>query len=341
MVHVGLPFEERKRLVWYLAMEEYIAGNISRLVPATAGGEREAFFLWRVSPTVIFGRNQVLEAEVNTEYCLNNGISLYRRKSGGGCVYADMGNLMISYVSDGSPAFTFERYLQRLALALRRLGLDAGRSGRNDVLVGGKKVSGNALFKTPSAVIVHGTLLYDVNPEIIQKAITPSASKIQSKGIESVRQRVTNLKGELAACGKDLSFEGLVDYLTGFFKGADGSEIILSPEDISKIDEIEKSYLEPSFIQGGPRKYSMTVSGRTSAGELEVSLDIDKGLIKACHLSGDFFSLEEHIDPMLTNALMNCPLQRPALEAALEGIKLESEVLNMDKEELINLIINN
>ena len=339
MVLVRLPFEERKRLVWYLAMEEYVAGNLSRLAPARGEGEHEAFFLWQVSPTVIFGRNQVLEAEVNTGYCRENGISLFRRKSGGGCVYADMGNLMISYICDGSPAFTFERYLQKLALGLRLLGLDASRSGRNDVLVGGRKVSGNALFKTPSSVIIHGTLLYDVDLDVMQYAITPSASKIQSKGIASVRQRVTNLKGELEAAGKSMSFESLRDYLTGFFKGGGGSEIILSPEDIAAIDGIEKSYLEPSFINGGPRKYSMTVSGRTSAGELEISLDIDKGLIKACHLSGDFFSLEDYIDPMLSKALMDCPLERPALEAALSGVELESEVLNMDKNELINLII--
>ena len=339
MIHAKLPGGEQKRLVWYLAMEEYIAGNLSRFAGEGGNREAEVFFTWQVPPTVIFGRNQVMEAEVNTAFCKAGGINLFRRKSGGGCVYADMGNLMISYISGGAPAFTFERYLQRLALALRSLGLEASRSGRNDVLVGGRKVSGNALFKTPSAVIVHGTLLYDVDLEVMQKAITPPVSKIQSKGISSVRQRVTNLKEEMEAKGKALSFDALRAYITDSLKGREGSEITLSADDIAAIDEIEKSYLEPSFIQGGPRKYSMTVSGRTSAGELEVSLDIDKGLIKACHLGGDFFSLEDYIDPLLTKALMDCPLERPALEAALSGVQLESEVLNMDKKELIDLII--
>ena len=125
MIHVLLPENSRKRLVFYLAMEEYLAHNIHKL-PENEKGVREAFFMWQVPPTVIFGRNQVMEAEVNMSYCNRHGVQLYRRKSGGGCVYADMGNIMLSYISDSTDvAFTFDKFLQRLALVFSMQSVQA------------------------------------------------------------------------------------------------------------------------------------------------------------------------------------------------------------------------
>lgn len=333
MVFYKTPADMRQRsLVWFLAMEEFIAG------------EGEGFFIWQVPSTVIFGRNQVMEAEVNVAFCKQHGINLFRRKSGGGCVYADMGNIMISYFCGGSrgAAFMFDRYLQRLTLALKSLGLDASRSGRNDVLVAGRKVSGNALFKTPSAAIVHGTLLYDTDFDMMQEAITPSSAKIESKGISSVRQRVTNLKTELEAIGRPLSQEDLKSYLINFLKGPDGVEVELSDADMEEISRIEASYLDPGFIAGRNHTYSLSFSGRTRAGELCVSLDMDGNFIKACHLDGDFFVLEDSdIDAALTSVLKGCTLERPALKQAFAGTKLEELILNLDTSEFINLITNN
>ena len=185
MKNIVLPDKKERSLAFYLAMEEYVA-KIS---------EGESFFVWRVSPTVIIGRNQDLEAEVNLEYCRNHDVKVVRRKSGGGCVYSDMGNIMISYVSErGEVSEVFERYLSALTTCLRSLGLDAEKSGRNDVLVQGRKVSGNAFHQLPDRSIVHGTLLYDTDFDALETAIRPPVEKLVRHGVASVRQRVENLK---------------------------------------------------------------------------------------------------------------------------------------------------
>ena len=172
MIHIVLPDDGQRLLVFYLAMEEYVPRILGQL-PGPKGSH-EAFFTWQVPPTVIFGRNQVMEAEINLEYCREHKVNLFRRKSGGGCVYADLGNIMISYITDSTDvAFNFDRYLQRLTLILRKAGLNAERSGRNDILVNGRKVSGNAFFHKPEASIVHGTMLYDSDFEALTSAITP------------------------------------------------------------------------------------------------------------------------------------------------------------------------
>lgn len=254
MIHVVLPHSEERRLVWYLAMEEYVAHHIQDLLPASGIGEREVFFMWQVPPTVIFGRNQDMEAEVNVEWCRAHDVRFFRRKSGGGCVYADRGNVMLSYVCDStSVAFTFDRFLQRLALALRRLGLDAEKSGRNDILVGGRKVSGNAYTMLPKASIVHGTMLYDSDFDALERAITPSREKIASKGVASVRQRVTNVREELERIGRPMGLDAFKDSLLRSFCGNPSGgidEISLTEEDLAGIDRIEQTYLDPAFLAG-------------------------------------------------------------------------------------------
>ena len=183
MLHITPP--ANRRLVWYLAMEEYLAKHV----------EEEMFVTWVVSPTVIFGRHQVMEAEVNMAYCRANNIATYRRKSGGGCVYADEGNLMISYISPSKHSEqVFQSYLDKMSETLSQLGYNAVKSTHNDIMIAGYKVSGNACFALPQATIVHGTMLYNVNFEILQQAITPSKEKLAKHGVESVRQRVMNLK---------------------------------------------------------------------------------------------------------------------------------------------------
>ena len=171
MKHLILPDNDERRLIFYLSMEEFAAREM----------DGEAFFLWQVSPTVIFGRNQLMEAEVNVPFCREHGIKMFRRKSGGGCVYSDWGNIMVSYIVKGEDVTaTFNTFLQRLASALRDIGVDATVSGRNDIQIGGRKVSGNAFYKVPGKSIVHGTLLFASDFERMQQAITPSAVKLQS-----------------------------------------------------------------------------------------------------------------------------------------------------------------
>lgn len=205
MKNVILPDIGQQSLSYYLAVEEQVARQI----------DDEAFFVWQSDPTVIIGRNQVLEAEVNIEYCRDHNIEIVRRKSGGGCVYSDKGNIMISYISRrGDVSAVFDRYLSALTACLCSLGLDAVRSDRNDVLVGGMKVSGNAFHQLPDRSIVHGTLLFSTDFDVLEQAIRPPVEKLVRHGIRSVRQRVANLSDFLPS---DWNVERLKQYLVDYF----------------------------------------------------------------------------------------------------------------------------
>lgn len=209
-----LPSRQLK-LIDYLELEEALALDNSL--------SEDVFFMWQVHPTVIYGRNQVREVEVNDRYCRDKNIEVVQRKSGGGCVYADMGNLMLSAITKGDDVQTaFSCFLSDLSQALKSLGLNAEVSGRNDVLVDGRKVSGNACYAVNGRCIVHGTLLFDVDMDALEKSITPTQEKLVSKGIKSVRQRVTNLRPLIeaseAASEKGVTdMASLRDYLKSWF----------------------------------------------------------------------------------------------------------------------------
>ena len=205
MKNVILPDIGQQSLSYYLAVEEQVARQI----------DDDAFFVWQSDPTVIIGRNQVLEAEVNIDYCRDHNIEIVRRKSGGGCVYSDKGNIMISYISRrGDVSAVFDRYLSALTACLCSLGLDAVRSDRNDVLVCGMKVSGNAFHQLPDRSIVHGTLLFSTDFDVLEQAIRPPVEKLVRHGIRSVRQRVANLSDFLPS---DWNVERLKQYLVDYF----------------------------------------------------------------------------------------------------------------------------
>lgn len=231
MKQVLLPDNKEKSLAFYLAMEEYVAKEM----------EGEAFFVWRVEPTVIVGRNQVIENEVNMAYCSEHGVQLVRRKSGGGCVYSDKGNIMISYVSErGEVSAVFDRYMSALAALLCDLGLPAVKSARNDVLVDGRKVSGNAFQQLPGKSIVHGTMLYSTNLEALTEAIRPPVEKLQRHGVESVRQRVVNLQEYKGVNPALESVETLEEYIVKVFTD---ETVTLSPEQVTQIERMAEPYI--------------------------------------------------------------------------------------------------
>lgn len=186
MKYVVLPDEKIRPLSFYLAMEDYLAQNME--------GD-DLLMLWQVEPSVIYGRNQVVENEVNLDYCRKNGIRVYQRKSGGGCVYADKDNLMWSFVtSEDNVGFAFNRFVTMVLLVLRKMGIEATGTSHNDIMIGDRKVCGTACRKTPKGCVVHSTMLYDTNMEHMLNAITPGPEKLEKKGIQSVRQRITLLK---------------------------------------------------------------------------------------------------------------------------------------------------
>ena len=240
--NILIHIPQGKRLVWYLAAEEYFAKNIAKLNTENHSG---IFFTWIVPPTVIFGRHQVMANEVNIPFCQTNHIAMYRRKSGGGCVYADEGNLMISYISPSTHSEqVFQSYLDMMVETLSQLGYNTVKSTHNDIMVGEHKVSGNACFAMPNATIVHGTLLYDVNFQMLQQAITPSQEKLAKHGVQSVRQRVNNLKN-IANTLDWQSTQTLAQKIKEFWCN---QTYIPTEKDIQEIDKIEQEYLNLDFI---------------------------------------------------------------------------------------------
>jgi lipoic acid synthetase/lipoate-protein ligase A len=184
-----IHFKEGLSLAEYLQKEQDLVREV----------EEPTLFTWIVAPTVIYGRHQQAEVEVNETYCREHGIRVVQRKSGGGCVYADEGNLMISYIEPSafSRRFSespFTRFLNSVAQILQAYGVPAVTTAHNDILVGDRKVSGWACYTAPTGTIVHGTMLYDVDLEAMRRAITPTEQKLQKHGVASVRQRVQNLR---------------------------------------------------------------------------------------------------------------------------------------------------
>lgn len=233
MKYLLLPETKDRSLAFYLALEEYVARQKD---------ESDSFFMWQVKPSVIFGRNQVVENEVNVDYCRAHGISMYRRKSGGGCVYADMDNLMLSFVtSEENVNFAFNRFVNMVLLVLRKLGIAATGTSHNDIMIGDRKVCGTACYHLEGRSIVHSTMLFDTNMDHMLNAITPSKEKLEKKGIESVRQRITLLK--------DYTTLDSVEALKALIRETlcEG-ERLLTASEVAGIEAIEATYLKEEFI---------------------------------------------------------------------------------------------
>lgn len=323
MIHIQLPETQVHRLPFYLAMEEWVA----RRLPAA-----DYFFTWRVQPTVIFGRNQLIDAEVDLDYCRQNNIQVYRRKSGGGCVYADLDNVMMSYITPRTDVeATFADYTARVADALRALGLDAHPSGRNDVLIGQRKVSGNAYYRLPDRSIVHGTMLHSTNVQHMLHAITPSRSKLESKQVQSVAARIITVS---ECC--DIALDDFERHLISHICGS--QSLTLTKAQVAEIQDIEQQYYQPEFIYGrrsGNRPRRTRIEG---VGEFSIQLQADAtGRITALDIMGDYL-LRGDLDSLLL-PLNGCPLQADALRQALAETATGDIIHGLDSEQLINLIL--
>ena len=324
MIHTTLPFNQTRRLSFYLAMEEYVARHLNH--------DDDCFFMWQVNPSVIFGRNQLIEKEVNIDYCKKHHIEMYRRKSGGGCVYADMSNVMFSYITrDENVNFTFNRYINLLVLVLFKMGIDAKANGRNDILIDGKKVSGNAFYHIPGHSIVHGTMLYDTNMENMVGSISPNNEKLISKGVESVSQRVAMLK--------DYTNLSLDEFKAFVVHQLCNETRTLTEQDIMEIEDLEKEYLTHEFIYGHNPRYSIIRKHRLEGvGEFEIRIELKNEIIKQINMMGDYFLVGD-IDNRLLLPLRNVPYTKESVEKALPN-RVDDIILNLDKKDLIEMIFN-
>ena len=240
---------------------------------------------------------------------------------------------MFSYITPiNNVNFTFDRYMLMIEHMLRRLGINAKTTGRNDILIDGKKVSGNAFYRLPDRSIVHGTMLYDTDVEKMARSTTPSEAKLKSKGVESVRQHVTTLNKYLSM--------GINEFMQFARTEMCDGEVVLNGKDVEAIHEIEEQYYNPEFIFGNNPAYTTKVKRRIEGvGEFEAKMELRDGIVKKINLAGDFFIIGD-IDNALLVPLIGVELTREALEKRLADTDVESIILKLSKQQFINFLLD-
>lgn len=324
MKYILLPKPDTiHQLPFYFAVEEYVARHYTN---------DDYFMGWRVNPTVMLGRNQLIDNEVNTDYCKEHKIDIFRRKSGGGCIYADKGCIQFSYISRAVNANeAFAQYMHRMAKLLRGLNINAQLSGRNDILIDDTKVSGCAFYQLSNRSVLHNSLLFDTQLDHLSNALTPAKEKLQSKGVASVRQRVTNV-----ATYTQLDILAFMDYVR---QEMCGKEVIeLTEEDMKGIAEIEKELSSDDFVYGKNPKYSLVRKHRFEGiGTLEAHIELKNNIIGSINMVGDYFLLGD-IDHDFLSLLKGCEFTREAVEERLDGIDLSTIIRGLKLRQFLRLL---
>ena len=324
MKYILLPKPDTiHQLPFYFAVEEYVARHYT---------DDDYFMGWRVNPTVMLGRNQLIDNEVNTDYCKEHKIDIFRRKSGGGCIYADKGCIQFSYISRAVNANeAFADYMQRMADLLKGLKIDAQLSGRNDILINGTKVSGCAFYQLSNRSVLHNSLLFDTQLDHLSNALTPAKEKLQSKGVASVRQRVTNV-----ATYTQLDILTFMDYVQQEMCGTEMLE--LTEEDMKGVAEIEKELSSDDFVYGKNPKYSLVRKHRfEGVGTLEAHIELKNNIIGSINMVGDYFLLGD-IDHDFLSLLKGCEFTREAVEERLEDIDLSTIIRGLKQRQFLRLL---
>jgi lipoate-protein ligase A len=314
-----------------LAMEEYVL----REIPTD-----DSYFLFYVNqPSIIIGKNQNTIEEINEPYIREHGIKVVRRVSGGGAVYHDEGNLNFSFITedDGNSFHNFEKFTQPIAEALQEMGVNAQVSGRNDLEIDGKKVSGNAMFTQKGRMFSHGTLMLESDVSEVQNALKVNPKKIESKGVKSVRGRVGNINDFLTDKIDIAEFKQRI--LAHIFGGTENiEEYILTDEDWEKINKLsEEKYQTWEWNYGKNPKYNFNVSHKFDAGLLDVRLDVKKGVIEHAKIFGDFFGVGEVDD--IEALLIGVPHNYEKIDEALKNVDIGHYLGRITREEFLNLIV--
>ena len=307
---------------FYFALEEYAMKELLKT-------HDSFFFTWEIEGVVI-GKNQLIENEVNIPFCKEHNIEIFRRPTGGGCVYADQRNTMFSMVtSKKNETFTFKPYLSKIMDAMNALNIELEFSGRNDLLYQGKKISGNAFLQNKYGMLMHGTFLYDCDLETMVRAISPSDEKLISKGIESVRSRVTNMKPFLNEMTQDALIKHFETYIT-----TDIYE--LTEEDIQAIHALSQKYQDKSYIYRQQPPHTKNLKQRIPGGLFELILTLQHGKIEKLIIQGDFFD----INPLDTFEVKfdGIDYSREAIDVVLEDINIKDYVLDADNQSFKTLL---
>ena len=298
--------------------------------------DEPVFFLWQNRPAVIVGLNQEVNTEVNLDYLNKNNIALVRRVTGGGAVYHDLGNLNYTIVGRSEDLERdYPEYASILMKALQELGIPATLSGRNDILVDGKKVSGFAKRVCKNRLMVHGTLMYDVDLEVLPQALTPSASKLQSKGIASVRSRVANLRDYLPEVADIQAFsQRLEEILSCHYTD---TEYQLSAEDLASIQRLaNEKFAQWEWNYGRSPKATLTHSARLACGTVEIHLKIAENRIVFCQFGGDF--LGNLPTSEVESALNGVVYEVNAIRECLKKMEIGQYFDGVEVDDLVNLM---
>ena len=301
------------------------------------------FYLWQNRSSVIIGLNQDALAEVDIDYLRTRDIALVRRVTGGGAVYHDLGNLNYTIVGRSADLNSdYPEYTKYILHALQALGVEAELSGRNDILVAGRKVSGYAKRVYKDRLMVHGTLMYNVDLATLEQALNPPAEKLVTKGISSVRSRVANLREYLPeVAGIDDFRLRLERHLSG---GYQDGEVFLSDEQLQTVTRMarEKFATEEwtyrrslSRLKEGP---SVVREARLACGVVRVTLQIINHCIAACRFGGDFIG--ELPSTAMEEALMQVPYVHDALRGRLETMAVGRYFDGVQPDDLLRLLID-
>lgn len=310
-----------------LAFEEFVQ---------THRRDGDYLILWQNQNAVIIGRNQNAREEINATFVKEHGIKVIRRNTGGGAVYHDLGNLNYSFITDAGDIAqrSAQAFTAPVVGALRALGLDAEASGRNDILISGRKVSGTAQHIIRGRILHHGTLLFESNPDMIAGALNPDPEKFISKSVKSVRSRVGNIRAFLPA---DMSLQGFWDYLKGAL-AADGIlPASLSAEELAQVERLKaEKYDTWDWNFGLSPKFQRAVRNRYAGGSIEIQLSVADGNIRAIRILGDFLGLTG-VEPLVA-ALTDCPYREDAVAAVLDTFNLPEMLGGIEKHEFLETL---
>ena len=310
-----------------LAFEEYVLQN--RL-------DGSYLLLWQNDNTVVIGQNQNAESEVNRAFAEAHGVKIVRRVTGGGAVYHDLGNLNYSFITDvqNAETMTYQHFVQPVVAALQNLGLPAEASGRNDILIDGRKVSGTAQRLAGKRILFHGTLLFDSNPDMIAGVLHTDPSKFQSKSTKSVRSRVGNIRSFLK---EDMDLDTFWRYLKESFGGESLRNDVLLPAELEKVKQLKaEKYDTWEWTFGRSPAFTVLNKQKWDGGLLEVGVQVTKGQITDIRFYGDFLSLTA-LDNLVT-ALRGCRFQRQDVQRILDTVPLYLYFGSITEQEVLDTI---
>ncbi|MEI4780189.1 lipoate--protein ligase [Streptococcus pasteurianus] len=301
--------------------------------------EDELFILWINEPTIVIGKHQNAIEEINKTYTDEHGIHVVRRLSGGGAVYHDLNNLNYTIISNKSQegAFDFKTFSQPVIETLADLGVTATFTGRNDLEIDGKKFCGNAQAYYKGRMMHHGCLLFDVDMTVLGNALQVSKDKIESKGVKSVRARVTNVLDELP---EKMTVEAFSNQLLNKMKESypDMTEYVFSDDDLKNIQALaDQQFGTWDWTYGEAPEYTIKRSVRYPAGKITTYANVEKSVIKGIKLYGDFFGIKDVAD--IEQALIGLRYEYPDVLAKLQTIDTTQYFTNITPQEIAKAIV--